>query len=120
AAIAVVVVVALPDRAERIDRQLPVVAKVPTERLDAAAVEIAAKSHALLIRLPPRGDLIARLVDDRLAVLVLELLAFVAGVAVELAVGSEDEGVNAVVVLHAADAAKQHVALHLIIHAIGL
>src|SRR6476469_10052130 len=106
AAVAVVVVVALPDRAKGIDRQLPVVAKVPAQRLHAAAIEVAAKDHAFLIRLAPRGDFIAGLIDDRLAVLVLELLAFVAEIEIQLALGPENEGVNSVVVLSAADATE--------------
>ena len=46
-------------------------------------------------------------VDDGLAVLVHELFAGVAEVEVELAVGAEDEGVDAVVVLDAADAGEE-------------
>ena len=49
--IAVVVVVTLPDRAERIDRGHPIVPKVPTQRLQFAAVQVTAKYHSLLIGL---------------------------------------------------------------------
>src|SRR5207244_13468522 len=107
AEVTVVVFIALPERAERINRQLPVVAKIPAECFYAAAVKIAAKSHPLLIRLPAITHFIAGLINDRFAVLVFELLALVAEVEVQLAIGPKDESMNPVIVLRAADAAEQ-------------
>ena len=73
--VAVVVVVRLPERAEGIDRDHPVVAKIPAQRFEFAAVQVAAKDHAFLVRLAVGDDLVAGRVDDRLAVLVLDLPA---------------------------------------------
>ena len=54
--------------------------------------------------------MLARPIDDRLAILILEVFTRVAEGEIQLAVGAEDEGVDAMIVLRAADAAKQHLA----------
>ncbi len=102
--VAVVVVVGLPQGAEAIDGDFPVVAEVPGEHLDVAAIELAAEDHALLVgAVVLIGALHAVDVGDEVAVLVAELFAGVAKVEVEAAIGAEVEGVDAVVVLCAAD-----------------
>ena len=103
ALVTVVVVVALPDRAEGIDRDLPVVAEVPAERLDAGAVELAAEHHAILVGGVAAAHLVAGLVGDDLAVLVVQRSPGVAEIEIQPPVGAEVEGVDAVVVLRAAD-----------------
>ena len=101
--VTVVVVVALPDRAERIDRELPVVAEVPAKRLDVGAVELTAEHHAILVGGVAAAHLVAGLVDDDLAVFVVERSAGVAEIEIQPPVGAEVEGVDAVVVLRAPD-----------------
>src|SRR5436190_310909 len=49
--VAIVVIVALPQRAEAVGGDLPVVAEVPAERLELSAVHVATKNHPFLIRL---------------------------------------------------------------------
>ena len=105
--VAVVVVVGLPERAERVDGDFVIVAEVVPERLEVAAVEVAAEDHALAVGLAAVVDDVAGAVDDRLAVLVVDGVPLVAEVPVELAVGSEDEGVGRVVVLGRADLREQ-------------
>ena len=62
--VAVVIVVRLPNRAEAVDAQFPVVAEVPAERIDFAAVQFAAKRHAFLIRLASGSHFVTCNIDD--------------------------------------------------------
>src|ERR1051325_756147 len=48
AAVPVVVIVRLPERAERIDGDLVIVAKIPAERLDVGAIEVADRKSTRL------------------------------------------------------------------------
>ena len=73
--------------------------------------EVAAKDHPLAVGLAAVVDGVARAVDDRLAVLVVNGVALVADVPVELAIGPEDERVGRVVVLRLADLREQDVFL---------
>ena len=97
--IAIIVVVRLPDAAERIDGDHPVIAKVPRQSFELAEVGIAAKDHALLVRLHRLGDGVARHVGQRSPLSILELFAFVAEVEIQLPVWTKHERVDSVVVL---------------------
>ena len=104
--VAVVVVIRLPDGTEGIDGGFPVVAEVPCDGFEVGAVRVAAEDHAFLVGFAGIADDIACGVGDGFAVFVFELMAFVAEVEVEFAVWAEVDGVDAVVVLSAVDAAE--------------
>ena len=102
--VSVVIIVALPHGAKRVRGDLPVVAEVPGEHLHLAAIQLASEDHALLIRAVVLiGALHAVDVGDEFPLGITELLARVAEVEVETAIGTEVEGVDAVIVLRAAD-----------------
>ena len=107
AAVAVVVVVALPERAEGVDRHLVVVAEVVAEHLKVGAVGPAAKDHALAIRAAGIVNGVAKAVDDRRAVGITHPVASVAEVEIPAAVGADDEGVHGVVVLRIAGVGEE-------------
>src|SRR6185369_16435963 len=98
-AVAVVVVVALPDGAEGVDGELVRIAEVVAEHLEARTVRLEAEGHPFLIRRALLLDTIARLVDEHLARRIHDRARFVAAVEVETAVGAEDEGVRGVIVI---------------------
>src|SRR5438876_253700 len=56
-AVAIIVVVRLPERAEGIDGEFIVIAEVMGEHLEFAAVEVAAEDHALAVGLASVGHL---------------------------------------------------------------
>ena len=118
--ITIIIVIALPKGAKAVDGHHPVVAKVPTERFQSAAVEITAKHHALLVRIATVVHLVAGQVHDRLAVLVLELATGVAEVEVQPAVRTEHEIMDSMVVLAASDAAEERLFLVRFIVAINI
>ena len=49
-AVAIIIIVALPQRTKAVDGDHPVVAKVPAQRLHLTAIKFAAKHHPFLIR----------------------------------------------------------------------
>ena len=102
--VSVVIVVRLPDRTEAVDRGHPVVAEIPAQRLQLRAIRIAAKDHTLLVRLAAIADTIAGHIDAGFSRRGFELPARVTEIEVEPPIGTENEGVDAVIVLPAADA----------------
>ena len=122
--VAVVVVIGLPERAEGIHGDLVVVAEVPRERFNFAAVEVATKHHAHPIRLAVVVHFVAVEVDDRPSFhlrrcavqrdlfhcRIAKLFSLIAEVEVELAVRTEDKSVDAMVVVFAADAGEEQLA----------
>ena len=102
-AVAVVIVVRLPQPAERVDSHFPVVTEVPGERFEVGPIEVTAKDHALLVRLASVFDDVALLVDNRLSVLVADLLSGISKIEVELAIRTKDERMNSMVVLSPGD-----------------
>ena len=104
--VAVIVVVGLVDVAKRIDGQLVRIPEVLRQDLEACAIQVHAKRNALevtfaiaILRRALRHEVLARLVGD--------VEAGIAVVEVELAVRSEDDGVQTVVVVDATEA-RQH------------
>src|SRR5690606_1229667 len=95
----IIIIVGLPDRAEGIDAGLPVVSKVPAQRLELAPIQIASEDHPLLIRLAVGLHLIARLVDDRISILIPDLFSFVSEVEIELAIRTKMGCVDSVIVV---------------------
>ena len=119
----VVVVVRLPQSAQRIDGDLVVVAKVVSEDLQLAAVRVAAEYHPALegagkflepprefrslgirslaqaVRVIPVQHRIAETVDRQPRVLVVDISTGVAHVPVQLAVGTEGQRMRRVIVL---------------------
>ena len=108
--VAVVVVVALPERAERVHRHLVVVAEVVAEHLEVGAVGPATEDHALAVGLSTVVDRVAETIHHRLAVTVMDGPAGVAEVEVPAAVGADHEGVHRVVVLGLARLREQDLA----------
>lgn len=108
ALIAVIIVVALPESAEGIDRDHPVVAEIPAQCFKLGAIHVAAENHALTVGFPVCFYFESGLVHDQLAVLVLNLAAGIAKVEIQLAVRPHHDLVNAVIVLGAGDAAEEH------------
>ena len=105
--VAVVVVVGLPQGAEAIDGDFPVVAEVPGEHLHIAAIKLAAEDHALLIgAVVLVGAFDAVDVGDEFAVLVAELFPGVAEIEIETAVRTEVKGVNAMIMLRPSNVGK--------------
>ena len=105
--IAVVVVVALPERAVGIDRDFVVVAEVVAENLEVAAVGIAAEHHPLPVGLAAVVDDIPHPVDDRLALRIVDGVTGVAEVEIPAAVGADGEGMDGMVVLRVAGLCEQ-------------
>src|SRR5207249_9580251 len=111
AAVPVIVVVRLPERAEGVDADLVVVSEVLPERFKFRAVEIATKHHALAVGFAIAADFIAGLVHHGIGYdfgqwtmqraflrkRPLDLPAFVPHIEIELAVGSKYKGMHAVV-----------------------
>ncbi len=108
--VAVVVVVALPERSEGVDSHLVVVAEVVAKHLEVAAVGPAAKYHSLPVGLAGGVDGIAEPVDNRPAVTIVHMVAGVAEVEVPAAVGTYHEGVHRVVVLRLPGLREEHLA----------
>ena len=106
--VAVVIVVGLPDRAEAVDAQFPVVTKVPAERIDFASVQFAAKRHAFLIRLASGSHFVSSNIDDDRTVRIVQFFTSVAEVEVKSTVWAERKAVNSVVVLSPLDAGEEH------------
>ncbi len=106
-AVAVVIVVGLPDGTEAIHRNFPVVAEVPAESLKIRTILVTTENHALLIGFPTVVHLVAGFVDDRFAILILDLPSSVAEVKVKLTVRTKVNGVYAMVVLGAGYAGKK-------------
>ena len=115
--IAVIIVVGLPERAERVDGHLIVIAEIVGQHFEFGTVDVHSENHAVAIRHRIAAGLRARLAgDDGVAkhihyfrsIRTMQFLARVAHVEVQFAIGPEDEGVNRVVVLHAANLAEQH------------
>ena len=106
--IAVIIVVGLPDGAEAVDAQFPVVTEIPAERIDFAAVQFATKRHAFLIRLAIRDDFISCNVYNQFAIGRMQFVAAVAKVEVKSTVRAERETVNSMVVLSSLDAREEH------------
>ena len=65
-AIAIVVIVGLPKRAERIHGDLVIVTEVPRQRFHIATIHVAAESHSHAIRVASICDFVASQVNDRL------------------------------------------------------
>src|SRR3954465_9395161 len=107
ALVAVVVVIGLPHAAEGIDADFVVVAKIVSEHLEIAAVEIAAENHALAIRIAFVIHFVAVAVDDGRTVRAFDLFSFVAEIEIEFAIGAEDERVNTVIVIDAREAGEE-------------
>ena len=92
--VSVVIIVALPKRAERIDRGLPIVPKVVRQDFKVRSVHIAAKWHATIKRLAIVDDWPAVDVDHRIALSIFYLLAGVSKIPVQLAVRAEQKRVS--------------------------
>ena len=121
----VVVVVALPDGAEAVETQLVIVAEVVADHVKLLRRRVPAESHAVLeaevvarlglaaVGLALAADLAAEGVGDGRSVGVLDVavVALVAHVEVVAAVGAEDEGVDAVVVVVPAEAGEDYLRL---------
>ncbi len=107
AAVAVVIVVGLPNAAEAVHGRFPVVAEIPTQSLEIRTVLVATKDHALLVGITTIVDLVSCLVDDRLAVLVLDLPSRVSEIEVEFPIGTEMDGMNAMIVLRTRNTGKK-------------
>ena len=109
ALVAIVVIVRLPDCAERIYGDLVVVAEVEAERFDPTHVEVAAEHEPLPVWLAATVDLVAGLVDDEVfTVRRFQATSVVADVEIQFTVRSEHECVCAVVVIYASDAIEHH------------
>ena len=125
ALVAVVVVVALPHRAERIHGDLVVVAEVVPERLDIARhalfqINVAAEHHALPVGRALVRDFIADDVLHDLSVGPREFGDRVARVEIKFPVRSEDKCVDLVIEIpHAADFEK-HLRLFRLVVAVGV
>ena len=94
-----VVVVRLPENAEGIDGDLPVVAEVVAQHFDPAAVQLAAYDHPLPVGFSGVVNRIPVDVLDGRAVRMLQFGGVVAEIEIEPAVGPEADGVDGVVVL---------------------
>jgi hypothetical protein len=111
APVAVVVVVALPERAEGVDRHLVVVAEVVAEHFEVAAVGPAAEDHPLPVGLARIVDDVAEAIHDGLAIAVVDGPARVTEVEVPAAVGADHEGVHRVIVLRHTGLREQDLAV---------
>ena len=89
--VSIIVVVGLPHRAERINRDFPVVSEIPTQCFNIAAIKVAAKHHSLLVWLARIVDNVARHIEDWFTVGCLQLLAFVTEVEIQFAVRARHE-----------------------------
>ena len=107
-AIAIIVVIRLPDGPEAVHAEFPVIAEVPAERFDAAAVQFTAEGHAFLIGFACCADFVAGEVDHDLSIGGVQLFAAVAEVEVETTIRPEREAVDAVIVLRALNAGEEH------------
>ena len=99
ALVAIIVVIALPERAKRVDGDFVVVAEVVAEHLKVSAVGLAAKHHPFAERFSSVVHDIAEPVLYRIAVFVMHRLARVAEVKIPAAVRADCEGVHGVIVL---------------------
>lgn len=106
ASIAVVIVVGLPDGAEAVDAEFPVVAEVPAQRFDSTAIQFAAEGHTFLVRFASGSNFVAGEIDDDFSVRRVQLFTAVAEVEVQSAIRSEGEAVDTVVVLRALDSGE--------------
>ena len=106
ALVAVIVVVGLPNGAERIHRQFIVVAEVVSQDLDPREVLVQSECEALPIGFAAGDDLVALGIDDQPAIGRVQLPAVIAHVEVEFSVGAKDECMDAVIVIHALDASE--------------
>ena len=102
ALVAVVVIVALPERAERIDGDFVVVAEVVAEHLEIGAVGLATKHHPFAERLSRVVDHVAKPVLHGITVFVVHRLARVAKIEVPPSIGADGEGVHGMVMLRRA------------------
>ena len=107
ALIAVVIIIALPDRAKAIDRDLPVIAEVPSEGFDATAIGFATKDQSLLIRFAVLRDHMTGKIGDGLTVFVANLAAVIADVKIKPAIRSEHHLMSPMIVLRPTNARKQ-------------
>ena len=102
ALVAVVVVVALPERAERVDGDFVVVAEVVAEHLEISAVGLATKHHPFAERFSRVVDDIAEPVLHRIALFVVHRLTRVAKIEIPPAIGADDERMHGMIVLRLA------------------
>ena len=108
AAVAVVVVVALPEAAKGIDCNLIVIPEVVAENLKVAAIWLAAKDHALSEGVARVVDRLAEAVVQQVAVTVMDRPAGVAEVEIEPAVRADRKGVNRMVMLRPSGFGEEH------------
>ena len=99
ASVPIVVIIGLPDATETVHGRFPIVAEIPAESLEVGTILIAAKDHALLVWFAFVIHFVASQINNGLAVLILDLTTSVAKVEVELAIGTEVYGMDAVIVL---------------------
>ena len=102
AAVAVVVVVALPQRAKRIDRYFVIVAEVVAEHLEVTPVGAAAKRHSLTVWLARVVHGIASKINHGLAVFIVYRVTGVSEVKIPTPVGANRKRMHRMVVLRLA------------------
>ena len=99
ALVAIVVVVALPERAERVDGDFVVVAEVVAEHLEIGAVGLATEDHPVAEGFSGVVDHVPEPVLHRIAVFVMHRLARVAKIKIPAAIRADAEGVHGMIVL---------------------
>ena len=120
-AVAVIIVVRLPDGSKGVHRHLVVVPEIPAQGLQFAPIEIAAENQTLPIRFAVPDHFVARLVHNQPgAVRGLELMPAVAHVEIKFSVGSEHKRMSPVIVIHTGYPRKQNLLLVRLVIAIGV
>ena len=99
ALVAIVVVVALPERAERVDGDFVVVAEVVAKHLEIRAVGLAAEDHPVAERFSRVVHDVAESVLHRIAVFVVHRLSRVAKIKIPPAIGANCKGMHGMIVL---------------------
>ena len=98
-AVAIIVIVALPQRAERVDRGFPVVAEVVSQHFKVGTIQITSKGHPAKQRLAIVDNCSTMNVDHRFTVCIFDLHPGVAEIPVKLSVVTEQKRVCGVIML---------------------
>ena len=100
-AVSIIVIIGLPNGSKTVYSYLPVISKIPSNRLEIGTVLITTKNHPLLIGPAIIFYFVASLIDDWFSLFVLNLPAAVAKVEIELTIRTKVYGMDTMIVLNA-------------------